>query len=322
METDSQNQNDNDATPPAATNTNARVQAMLEERRRRLEVDKAAKEKAEKETRQAAARALREEAESAAPGTPQSNRAKYAKIQRDRKAAARNERERILKNIENDKLERREKDRRMKEARAEGESEALQQQSPLPPRPSSETLGECSLKVRMLDGTHTVSRFSTGATIDDVRKWIDEQGDQDKPYTLKHLLTPLPNRHITISEEKETLRALGLSPSATLIKIPVQSHTTTNAPRFGPLSAMMNYCYGLVMYIIGLLMNLLGRDRATTKSDHRENVELKDSETTRAKTASSINIQTLHDRRTPKADQHYYNGNQVGCVYELSFTIN
>jgi hypothetical protein len=87
---------------------------------------------------------------------------------------------------------------------------------------------DCTLQVRLFDATTIRSRFSSQNTLrKDVRQWIDGQrGDGDIPYTFKPVLTPHPNRIITISEEEESLQSLSLIPSATLILVPVKDYTS------------------------------------------------------------------------------------------------
>ena len=107
--------------PPSAgsSNTDARVRVTLEDRRRRLENEKTAKDKAEKAKRQAIAASMREEAEAAVPNSSVSNKAKYARMHRDRERAAQTERDRVLKAIENDKVERRARAQRQREVAAD-----------------------------------------------------------------------------------------------------------------------------------------------------------------------------------------------------------
>ena len=82
----------------------------------------------------------------------------------------------------------------------------------------------CAVQVRLLDGSTIRSRFPSDQTLrTHVRAWVDEQrSDGDVPYTFKQILAPKPNRAITISEEDESLQSLGLTPSATLVMVPVQ----------------------------------------------------------------------------------------------------
>jgi hypothetical protein len=49
----------------------------------------------------------------------------------------------------------------------------------------------------------------------DMYQWIDEQRTDDTPYVFKQILSPLPNRNISITEEVMDVKSLGLMPSAT-----------------------------------------------------------------------------------------------------------
>ena len=98
-----------------------RIQDMLAERRQRLEKIKMDKEAAEKAERKAKAEARRL-ATDAEPGSAKSQQAIYAQKQRKKKQEAKAERERILKDIDNSRAERKEKEE-LKKALVKAESE-------------------------------------------------------------------------------------------------------------------------------------------------------------------------------------------------------
>ena len=87
------------------------------------------------------------------------------------------------------------------------------------------------LQVRLFDGSSIRSSFYPSQTIrKDVRSWLDAQlADDSYPYNLKHILTPLTNRTISVAEEDKSLEDLELGPSANLVMIPVQSYTQAYA---------------------------------------------------------------------------------------------
>jgi hypothetical protein len=112
---------------------------------------------------------------------------------------------------------------------------------PLPPRGPS---GHCAIQVRLLDGSSIRARFAPDATIaTHVRGWIDAHyastttapTSSPLPYTLKHIRAPQPSRAISVREEHEqTLAALGLHPSATLVMAPsVAQYATAYTGRHG-----------------------------------------------------------------------------------------
>lgn len=234
--------------------TTSTVHNLLLERRQRLERQRKAQELAEKMERAAKAKARRaqeEEAEMArnVPMDPKrAEEVKRTQQLRKRQRDAQQERERILRLVENDKLERREKEERRKAlARAELErnAESIEDNNADSslisdrPSPSMDSTKDCAIQVRLLDGSTLRSRFSRDATLnDDIRPWINSHLSSSNagrggsrhsthPYTFKQILTPQPNRTLSISEEDESLFSLGLYPSATLVLFSVAGYTTT-----------------------------------------------------------------------------------------------
>lgn len=170
------------ATPLDATQSNApsassggqpsqTVQNLLADRRRRLEIDKKEKDAADKAERKAKAEA-RKEAMVVAPDSAKAKQATYAAQQRKRQQEAKLERERILRQIEHDKAERKEKEERRKaiaKAEAEGNDGAgglVDQQLASEVNSSrSTTSKECAVQVRLFDGSTIRSRFSSDHTL-------------------------------------------------------------------------------------------------------------------------------------------------------------
>lgn len=235
-------------------NQPANVAALLQERKIRMEADKKKKDAQEKAERARKAAERKAALEAGQPEDPKrAADLKYATLQKKRQQEAREERERVLKQIEDDKAERKARDAARKEqARIMAGTE---QPNPFT-APSSE-LGSirradhCALKVRLFDGSAISSRFSSEATLEgEVRKWVDqEQQVAESPYIFKHILTPFPNKEISISEEAKSLQDLGLVPNATLILVPIKDFT----PAYGQgpgvtglLSSGVSAGYGLV----------------------------------------------------------------------------
>ncbi|KAI4157402.1 MAG: hypothetical protein L6R39_000684 [Caloplaca ligustica] len=278
----------------ASAPTTSNLQQVMEDRRRRLEADKAAKDAAEKSKRKAIAQARREKA-NAAPGTPVSNQSLYAQEQRKRKQEAREERERILKVIENDKAERKEKEA---QRRALAKAEATDTAKEADVGEASESTGpglvpnwggtshprQCALQVRLFDGTTIRGKFQSDQTLGAaVRTWIAEQRtDGDTPFTLKQILTPLPNRTITISEEEESLQTLGLLPSATMVMVPIQGYIGAYTNDQGIIGKAVSVGYNAASTGGNLLKGALGTvfgfgqaapntQGASTDEQHRNN---------------------------------------------------
>lgn len=312
---------------------------MLEDRRRRLEADKKAKDAAEKAERLAKAAARRAEAEAAVAGAdPDSAKAKqlsYAQQQKKRQQEARLERERIVREIEHDKALRREKEGRRKalaKAKAEGDDGAgglvNQQLSSESSTPMPIDSKVCAVQVRLFDGSTIRASFTSQSTLScEVRKWVDaNRTDGDSPYTFKQITAPLPSRAITISEEEETLQSLGLAPSATLIMIPV--HGFTAAYDAGPnmvsqgISAGFNVVLGgvgLVSGGVGMVAGALGtflgvgqpRPGPTEPETGRVTAP---GDTNTAAREPATNIRSLRDQQEKRNKQQFYNGNTVWSV--------
>ena len=212
------------------------VQDLLSERGARLEAHKKEQEAKEKEKRKADAKARKEALEAAVPeGSKKSADMKYALMQRKRQQEARDERARILKHVEDDKAERRDREAQRK-ALAKAIEESQNGEAAVPsnisaPSSTRESVGSrskiCALQVRLFDGTTIRSSFPSDATLgDQVRAWINKETMGDVPYNFKQVLTPLPNKNLSVSEEGQSLQSQGLTPSATLILVPVPAYTS------------------------------------------------------------------------------------------------
>lgn len=309
------------ATTPGTTST---VQDLLADRRRRLEIDKMEKEAAKKVERRTKAEAQRE-AMKTSPDSAQAKQASYAQQQRKRQQEARLERERIMGEIESNKRDRREKEERRKalvKAVSEGNDGAGglvdRQISREVAEPRSTMSNYCAIQVRLLDGSTIRSMFPPDRTVrTDVRAWVDEQRqDEDTPYTFKQILTPLPHRTITISEEEESLYSLGLLPSANLVILPVQSYTAAYVGDSGIISRGLSACYTVVSAGSSVVTGALGtvfrlgqtpQENATPAPSTPIASDSRVSGTTKEN-----NIRTLNHQREGGDDRHQlYNGNQV-----------
>ena len=286
---------------------------MLAERAARLEIDKKEKEAAEKSKKAAEAKARKAAMEEEAPaGTQKSADMKYALLQKKRQQEARAERERILKRVEDDKAERREREAQRKaQAKAKEDAEkGVETDAPssvISP-PSMIKSAQCALQIRLFDGSTIRSRFPSDCSLRaDVRPWIDEQQPGDTPYTFKHVLSPLPNKSISISDEEQTLQSQGLAPSATLILVPVQGYTSAyeDGASSGVVSRVAAGGYGLVSSGVGLVTGLLGSFLGS--GDTAPPPPPADS--AHANPNPAINVSTLRDR--DRDDQQFYNGNAV-----------
>lgn len=313
---------------PTRLPASSAVQDLLDERAKRLEAEKKEKDVAEKAERRAIAESRN--AMVNAPESAQGKQASYAQEQRRRQKEQRLERERIIAVIENDKKERKEKeDRRRAAAKADargsgslGDEEKIPAESQLSKtydhEISSSTQKNCAIQIRLLDGSTIRRHFPPSSTLHThVRPWIlSEETDGpggDTPYTFKQILTPLPNRTISISEEEEPLSSLGLMPSATLVKVPVPSFTNAySGEKLGYLSRGLNLGYNTLHGGLGFVSGLFGRVLSLGQAIPY-NDEVQGSNTTQRGTKGD----GLQGSVTGRDPQQFYNGNQVCALLQL-----
>jgi UBX domain len=312
---------------PAEEEQSRAVRQLLAERSARLESKKKEQDAAEKAERAAKAKARKEALETAAANPEDSKKAadmKYALMQKKRQQDARDERARILKRVEDDKAERRAKEALRKElVKAAMEPSDLQSSTPAQTissnlrRSLKDQGSDCALQVRLFDGSTIRSRFSPHNTLrKDVRQWIDSQrADGDIPYTFKQVLTPHPNRTITISEEEESLQSVGLNPSATLILVPVKDYTS--AYEGGPtsyisrgISAGVGLVSSSISMVTGTLGSLLGGS-ATPQ------VEVEPENRSSSQASAAANVRTFREQGGSPEEHQFYNGNTVSIRVHL-----
>jgi len=317
-------------TPVPAEEPSSRVvQDLLAERSARLEVHKKEQEAKEKAKRAAEAKARKAALEEATP--PDSKKSadmKYALMQKKRQQDAREERARILKRVEDDKAERREREAQRKALAKELETTqnegSTAASSGITPSSLSRSK-ECALQVRLFDGSTVRSRFSSQGTLrGDVRPWIDGQQAGDIPYTFKHVLTPLPNKNISISDEEQTLQSQGLTPSATLILVPVQDYTSAYSDSGAMSLVTRGVSAGWVAVssgaslVTGTLGGILGWGGTGAQVPATESAPVSTA------LPSSVNVRTLRDQDRPE-DHQFYNGNavsHVSAIFESTSLIN
>lgn len=306
---------------PTRLQTSSAVQDLLDERAKRLEADKKEKDIEEKAERKARAES-RQNAMVKAPESAQAKQASYAQEQRRRQKEERLERERIMAVIENDKKERKEKeDRRRVAAKADargslGDEESIPAETNLSKTYdyaiSSSTQKNCAIQIRLLNGSTIRHHFPPSSTLrTHVRPWVlSEEAvgpGGDPPYTFKQILTPLPNRTISISEEEEPLSSLGLMPSATLVKVAVPRFTDAySGGGVGFISRGVNMgynaLYGGLGFVSGLFGRVLGLGQAIPYND-----EVQGSNSTQRRTRG----EESEGSGTGRDPQQFYNGNQV-----------
>lgn len=268
------------STPDPQT-SNPTTASLYADRRARLE----GQQRAERAQTAERARIRRQEEEQAAasnnPNTLPKNRT-YADEQRKRKQEQQRDLERIRRQVENDRAERREKSERERAIRREIEArergEAVYEEVAVDAgsrgsmyartNSTSAAVGGASgttrIQVRLLDGSALRSTFPSTTTLSDVRIYVDSnRTDGSHPYTLKVLLTPQSPRILTDADTSSTLQELELHPSSTLVMNPVQGLAA--AYQQGPadaaqtvLGVMWGYVLAFLMAIVGMIRTFLG----------------------------------------------------------------
>ncbi|RFU28129.1 hypothetical protein B7463_g8194, partial [Scytalidium lignicola] len=252
------------------------------------------------------------------PATENSTDIEYALIQRKRLQVEREERQRILRRVEDDKIERRERETKRKaeaslENGGENNGALLRSETTSNPQKPQTKLQQCAIQVRLFDGQTIRSRFpTTGSLRMDIRPWIDAQ-QQDtggRAYTFKQVLTPLPNKNITISEEEQSLASLGLCPSATLILVPIKGYVTAfeSSSIGGLVTGTISTGYSLLSSTFNMVTGLMGglfRITSSPAQDTSDTVEA------HPRIPLGVNVRTLRDQENPPGDQQFYNGNAL-----------
>lgn len=323
---------------------------MLAERKQRLEKDQKDKEAAESRVGNASGgvdgidtNSVKDDREKAdgeigsesrrqeiivEPDPAKVKQAQYAQQQRNRKKEAKLERERILRDIENNKAERKAKEERRKAlARIEAEANddagklASQQLARKASQPQQKSSEDCAIQVRLFDGGTVRHRFPANQSLrSHVRLWIEEQKlDGGMPFTFKHILVQSPNRSFSMTEEHQSLQSLGLTPSATLIITPVQGYATAYAGGQNILSRGLFAAYSLIVSMIGLVTGALGTffgtgGTVTAGSEEELPSAVEHGPPSQRGVVDArprIKLRTLRDQGEDHTDHQLYNGNQV-----------
>ena len=306
------------------------VQNLLLERARRLEEDKQQKEAKEKAERKKRSE-IRQASTSADTNLAKAKQATYAQQQRKRQQEAKSERERILRQIQHDRAERKEKEV-LRKALAEVDDTGNDGAGGLVDKQLSDEIQgghllasfeKCAIQVRMFDGSTIRGRFGPEQTLgSSIRGWVDQQrSDGDIPYTFKQILAPLPNRSLSISDEEDSLRTLSLFPSATLVMVPVKGSIAAYSANQGFLSRAVTAGYTLGScggsLVVDALGTFLGFGQTIMNGEPAESENMGPGNPSHANTgvhdravSSGINIRTLRDQRDHE-DHQLYNGNQV-----------
>lgn len=252
-------------------------------------------------------------------------------VQAQRKKKERDERERILAQIRSDQEDRRRIQTLRRDIYRSQKYDPSEQKSE---NRSATINSRYQIQVRLFDGSAIRSSFDPQDTINkNVRSWIDQnRSDGNRPYTLKHILTPFPNKTLSVTEEEQPLQELDLGSTASLVMIPITSYTEaylsppsiTSLPARG-ISAGYNMVSGAINYTAHALGTVLGIGQnpypnhapvsgTDTLNSHSQSNAA--GETVAASTQFRNqrnfggNIRTIHDADTT-GNAQFYNGNTV-----------
>ncbi|KAH8147189.1 uncharacterized protein LAJ45_08667 [Morchella importuna] len=188
------------ATPPVNPNTPA---ALFAERKARLDAQQGARNAQEQKERleRLARDKARREAETPA-------RKKYLAEQKKLREDEIAEKRRILMLVENDKIERREREKRKVHGPAPAPVREKEEKKPV-------ASGETLMTFRLLNGTMLKNTFPSESKLADVRKWLDKnRGDPQVPYNFQQIA---PLMLLSASDEDLSLAELGFSHGTTLV---------------------------------------------------------------------------------------------------------
>ncbi|KAK0717060.1 hypothetical protein B0T26DRAFT_277714 [Lasiosphaeria miniovina] len=301
-------------TPSPANETRAQIQSYQSAQKKNEE----RKKREEEEAKRIRAEKAKAKADAQATGGGSDPKAKQAELLKRRQREAREERQRILKAIEDDKAARRAlQAERQAERNATVEAEKA--------APASQTLTSkgrpsehCSIQVRLFDGSTIRNRFSSAQTLKDVRQWVDNtREDGNTNYTFKVLLTPLPSKKLDVTEEAKSLLALGLTPSSTLILLPVQKFAAAYVgadPQGNVFSRFIAFILAIVSGFFGgvaaFFSTLFSNSGPPTAPDPAA-AQGQASDQNRSRVSRLNNRSSGADRRD---EQQFYNGNSVSAT--------
>ena len=298
--------------PIAEPQRSAEVTRVLAERAARLSAEQEMAERKTKEERSRAKGKAKAEAE-AGVDTQGARTHQQAELVKKKKQQEVEERTRILKRIQDDREERRAKAAEKAQKRINslntGDVAASLVNAPQTKLPSTTARGDMtSLQVRMFDGSTIRSRFKNDSSFKEVRQWVDESMASEKtPYRFKQVLTPLPNKNIDDTEEAKPLAELGLSPSSTLLLIPLQQYVEAyGAPSSGsPISTYASAVMGFFAWLLAMIGLGGGRDRPETASiSQNPSISTQGAAKDRKQKAENLQEKT-------RKQQRFYNGNSV-----------
>ncbi|KAF9245506.1 hypothetical protein DTO027I6_8222 [Penicillium roqueforti] len=176
---------------------------------------------------------------------------------------------------------------------------------------------EYRLQVRLFDGSSVRSSFAPTQSIrNDVRAWLDEKMEGDnRPYNLKHILTPFPSETLSVAQESQTLRDLNLGSTANLVMIPVSTYTEAYSAAGSlparSVSAIYNLASSAANTATGFVGSFLGYGPTAPASGATTSSASSATGNSQRPGTTGPNIRTLRDQQDGRGDNQLYNGNQL-----------
>ena len=255
----------------------------------------------------------------------QAQRSDYIRLQKEREQKQRDERERIKTQIKADREERRRQEEIRKMNEAAGNTNGTS--GPTDVAAGKVRSTDVRIQVRTFDGSTLRTTLPSASTInEDVRPWIDSSTENNVPYNLKLILTPLPNKNIEASEEELGLSDLGIKGSCTMVMVPVKGYVesyTGNTPT-GLIGSAVSGGYGLISGTAGALVggvkNFLGIGAAAPQGQRQAQTADNGADSTGGgqtvgQSQRNMRVRTLADQRVDdrerRGDQQFYNGNAL-----------
>ncbi|KAF4952095.1 hypothetical protein FSARC_12727 [Fusarium sarcochroum] len=297
---------DQSSPPTAPPSTSENVRRILAERAARLQAQREENERKAKEERVKTKEKAKADAE-AGLDNDNARAHKAAEAVRKKRQQDQDERARILRRIEDDKAERRiraeeREKQRINSLKGGDIASSLVNAPETKLSTANKTGGMTALQVRLFDGSTLRSRFKTGAHLKEIRQWVDgNRTDGSQPYTFKQVLTPLPNKNIDETEEEKAIGELGLSPSSTLVLIPVKKYTTAYNESQGIVSRFIGFILSIFTWFFGLFSS--GEERNTHRGQTVDDAPASSREQSR--------IRGFQNQRDQQRDQQLYNGNSL-----------
>lgn len=299
-----------------------RAQAVPDDRAARLEQQR---EEARRRAREIYARSSAPSTEKAKPERDPDDGDKPKKPERDefadsirkKQRDAADERKRILKQIENDRAARRD------EAAAKARGGMPASTGSGPSKSTARPSDNAAILVRLYDGSTLRSRFAKGSSVRaDIRKWVDEnRGDGGSgPYKFRVALGPTDSRIIDETEEDRSLEELGLTPSATLVLVPIPRFVTANAGGGMVQSTTSLFAWFFTM-ITAFFGSIFGRGPPSGGEEiEMDNLDRESRSGAQQGTSSGSRVNTLQDSARQRRDHQLYNGNSV-CFTSRNYMV-